>query len=383
MLTTYYNVFYLFIITQGFFFFLLILCTPHGRPLAKKLLLTFIVVQMISPFLNYLSSSSDPLYLTVRYLGDINYLSGPILYFYICALRSPGFVFGLRQLLHFVPPLMAGICLRLIFMRLPEGGELLSSDVWTVRNIVLMIWFLGYLLAGLRLLPGNHWSLREWVDRKENTIWRWLAAPIVFYIVVYLFTISIYVIQLLHVFDMPISAGLPLAMSCRIVFFYLVSIGGYRDRHAYEIEEEKGPDRELEVESSVLQEEPKSKYANSSLSEESLNAVWQHLTDYMRQNEPFLDSGLRLSDLARELGISANSISQVINSCSHQNFHDFINGYRAKKVHALIRSQADTKKPLLDISLEAGFGNTATFYKHFKKHYAKTPAQYRRSCQTR
>lgn len=380
METTFYPSFYLFIITQGFFFFLLIVFTSHGRPLAKKLLLAFIAVQMISPFLNYLSLSSDPLYLTVRYLGDVNYLSGPIIYFYIKALRSPGFCFGLQQLAHFIPPLIAGLCLRFLFMHSLEEPVMKPDDIWSVRNLILMTWFLAYLIASLGLLPASHYSLREWVECKENTIWRWLFVPILFYIAAYLLTIFTYVTHLLSVFDSKFGAGLSLAMSCRIVFFYMLAIGGYRHRYTYEIQAETIQDDDIEENTTTLQEEGKAKYANSALGEEHLNALWRDLNDYMNREEPFLDTGLKLSDLAGKMAIPANNLSQVINRCSHQSFHDFINGYRAHKAHALIQSHADTDKPLLDLSLEAGFGNTATFYKYFKKHYATTPAQYRRSC---
>lgn len=389
MLNEMYPFFYLFIVSQGFFFFLLILAAPHGRPLAKKLLLAFIIIQIVSPWLNYLSGSSNPLYQAVRFLGDLNYLSGPVLYFYIAALRRPGFRFGWRQILHFVPPLLLGLALRIGLELLPQESGLYAEGLWTLRTLALVSWFFGYLVASLQLLPGNSWSFREWMVSREDAIWRWLSAPILFYIGVYLLQISVQLLRLSDVISIERGGYLVLAMSCRIIFFYLVAIGAYRHRYFYETQEEQVPDDDVQALAVDIEPEEKMelevkvKYASSSMSEERLNAIWQQLNDYMHDKEPFTESALKLSGLAQALTVPANSLSQVINSHTQQNFHDFINGYRARKAQTLIESNADTKQPLLELSMEAGFGNTGTFYKYFKKHYGLTPAQYRRSCQAR
>ena len=389
MLNEMYPFFYLFIVSQGFFFFLLILAAPHGRPLAKKLLLAFIIIQIVSPWLNYLSGSSNPLYQAVRFLGDLNYLSGPVLYFYIAALRSPGFRFAWRQILHFVPPLVFGLALRIGLELLPQESGLYAEELWTLRTLALVSWFFAYLVASLQLLPGGCWSFREWMVSREDAIWRWLSAPILFYIGVYLLQIGVHILRLFDVVSIESGGYLALAMSCRIIFFYLVAIGAYRHRYFYEAQEEEVPDDNVQTLAVDIEPdermdlEVKVKYASSSMSEERSNAIWQQLNNYMHDKEPFTDSALKLPGLAQILKVPPNTLSQVINSHTQQNFHDFINGYRARKAQVLIESNADTKLALLALSMEAGFGNTGTFYKYFKKYHGLTPAQYRRSCQTR
>jgi YesN/AraC family two-component response regulator len=100
----------------------------------------------------------------------------------------------------------------------------------------------------------------------------------------------------------------------------------------------------------------------------------------MSKNQPFLDETLKLSQLAEGIGVSSNELSQVINSRAGQGFHDFVNGYRAHKVRALLEDHSNSAKPILALSLEAGFGNSATFYKYFKKHFGVTPSKFRKTC---
>ncbi len=99
----------------------------------------------------------------------------------------------------------------------------------------------------------------------------------------------------------------------------------------------------------------------------------------MYEQEPFLDNELRLAQLASALGVSTQSLSQVINTFSGQNFYDLINGFRARKAVQLLESPGYKSRSILDISMEAGFANKVTFYKHFKKHFNMNPSDYRKT----
>ena len=124
------------------------------------------------------------------------------------------------------------------------------------------------------------------------------------------------------------------------------------------------------------------KYQRSALSQELVDDVWQRVNDYMNKHEPFLDSELRMPQLAAHIGYSPNELSQAINRIAGQNFYEFVNAFRARKAKKLIRARADRKIPMLDIALEVGFASKATFYKHFKRHFNQTPVEYKKYCIT-
>ena len=151
--------------------------------------------------------------------------------------------------------------------------------------------------------------------------------------------------------------------------------------HVYELQEEDKPHNQ-EREEHKIDTESSEKYQKSVLGDEQVKVLWIKLNEHMSNNQPFLDETLKLPQLAEALDISSNELSQVINSSTGQGFHDFVNSYRARKAGALIEAHANSTKPILELSLEAGFGNSATFYKYFKKHFDVTPSKFRKTCQT-
>ena len=363
-----YSLLNLFIITQSLFFFILILAVPHGRPLAKAMLLVFVVSQLATPLASSLSLGSEISQLLINAVHYLIYLAGPSFYFYIKALRSPGFRLSYRQLWHLLPIILILGCAHFLWGD-PEQGYLrvpapLAPPLYLLS---LVIWLLGYLIVGLRLLPGYQWIIKDFFAAKEDAIWRWLIVPVIFYITVYVVLMVGLVIQIaLYPPLLDLGFAFTLIMSARIVFFYFVAIGGYKYRNLYEMVEETSPQE---------------KYQTSALDDETLTTCWQAVTDYVNKHEPYLNTALKLPQLASELQMSGHVLSQVINSRTGKSFPDFINAYRADKVRVLIEEHAHSDQRMISLSQHAGFGNSATFYKYFKKHFNMTPAQYRKSCQ--
>lgn len=371
-----------FIASWGIFFFFLILPTSHDRPLAKAMLLVFVMTQTMTPLGSAILSIGGGSVEVIGYLYNFFYLSGPVFYFYIRSLRQPSFRFDARCLWHFSP----AIFIPLIFYTLVLPIET-SFPTAKIHLLSMLIWFLGYLIAALRLLPGYKYCFDELFEPKQNTIWRWLYIPTLYYIVAYLLRV-IYLITDLA-FSLPkmeVDAGYIITMLARVVFIYLVALGGYRHRHIYELQEEDKltiPDQVADGEGqAATAQSGGEKYQKSILSDEQVEVLWAQLKEHMSKIQPFLDETLKLSKLAEGIGVSGNELSRVINTKTGQGFHDFVNSYRAHKARTLIKQHANSTKPILELSLEAGFGNSATFYKYFKKHFDITPSKFRKSCQT-
>ena len=106
------------------------------------------------------------------------------------------------------------------------------------------------------------------------------------------------------------------------------------------------------------------------------------LESYMVKEKPYLDNTLSLPQLSRQLDISPNYLSQIINDRLNQNFFDFINRYHVDeaKRHLGHPEKADTN--ILTIALDAGFNSKSAFYAAFKKHTGMTPGQFKQSLAT-
>jgi len=80
--------------------------------------------------------------------------------------------------------------------------------------------------------------------------------------------------------------------------------------------------------------------------------------------------------LAKSLNISANNLSQVINSQKKKNFFDFVNTYRIEAIIEKLKNSENKKYTLLSLAYEVGFNSKSTFNASFKKLMGKTPSDY-------
>ncbi|QIA08575.1 helix-turn-helix domain-containing protein [Draconibacterium halophilum] len=192
---------------------------------------------------------------------------------------------------------------------------------------------------------------------------------------------AIYAMELISVFlsyyKLPLS--LELYNAYDIVQLIILLLIGYDARTSLKNSKEirKGWQK-------ILLEEGQSlihpiKYANSNLTPEQSSTLKVKIQEYMETHEPYLESQIRIKDLAKQTKISTHQISQVLNESFHQNFYEFINSYRVKKAIALIEDPANESLTFSAIGFEAGFNSKTTFYQAFKKATGTTPAQFRRN----
>ena len=115
----------------------------------------------------------------------------------------------------------------------------------------------------------------------------------------------------------------------------------------------------------------------SRLSDTESYELRQELLLIMETKAPYLDSDLRLKDLAVALGINRHHASQIINESFKMSFYEFVNNYRVEEAERLINNRRDLK--LTDIGYRAGFNNRVTFYKAFKHKNGISPSEFRQA----
>ncbi len=119
---------------------------------------------------------------------------------------------------------------------------------------------------------------------------------------------------------------------------------------------------------------PSSSENGSGLTSETESEFYALLLDHMEAEQPYLDNQLRLVTLADQIGLSAHTLSHLINERSGMNFNQFINNYRLSHAEDLLES--DIELPVKQVYFNSGFNNKATFYKVFRSKHHCTPSVY-------
>lgn len=120
----------------------------------------------------------------------------------------------------------------------------------------------------------------------------------------------------------------------------------------------------------------KTRYANSNLSEADASTINDRLLQCMEAGKPYLENQLSLRQLAEELNVNANYLSQVINEKHGKNFFEFINCYRVNELKKMMNDPDNRQFTLLSMAFDCGFNSKTTFNTAFKRITGLTPSQY-------
>lgn len=97
----------------------------------------------------------------------------------------------------------------------------------------------------------------------------------------------------------------------------------------------------------------------------------------MEESKMFLIPGLKITDVAMELGTNRTYLSEYINDRFGMSFSDYINGMRVNYAMDMIKDDPD--KDLMDVCYDSGFSSDTAFHRNFKKFAMVTPSTYRDS----
>jgi AraC-like DNA-binding protein len=117
---------------------------------------------------------------------------------------------------------------------------------------------------------------------------------------------------------------------------------------------------------------PKEKYKSSPLRENQSILLAEQIKKHVESHESFLKADLRLPQLARDLNLSPQQLSQAINQGFETSFSDWINRYRIAYACGLLEKGLSAK----EAGYQAGFKSMSTFYEAFKTEKGMTPKGY-------
>ncbi len=349
--------------TQALFLFSLLLAKQQ-KSLADKVLMAWLAgigIHTLIYFLYFQFQLAVPLVINSN--AAFPFLQGPFLLAYVAALVGMRERFAGWDYVHLVP--FAGF---IIFLLLAQGlGTFLVLQTENTRDIsifamaepvtvlllisvpVYIAWSLIIMRRANRALEGPSMSGR----------FRWIWFFIAGLGVVWIIAILSYALTQSESHSSPPH----LVFWALTVFVYGLGYLGLTRTSVFS-----------EPELEVLKKQLQPKYQKSGLKPAEARAAYSSLIGYVDSEQVYLDGDLSLNSLARDLGLSTNHVSQVINEFEQCNFHDFINARRVTEACRRLEQARDIN--LLELAMDVGFNSKSSFNRAFRKFTGTTPSDY-------
>ncbi|UKK47743.1 helix-turn-helix domain-containing protein [Prevotella sp. E9-3] len=105
------------------------------------------------------------------------------------------------------------------------------------------------------------------------------------------------------------------------------------------------------------------------------NLLLARICDLMENEKPYLNSELKVADIAELAGTNSRNVSDCIKAARGCSFSQFVNAYRIDYAKQLLVSQPDIK--VAAVALQSGFANEMSFFRTFKAHLGMTPKEWK------
>ena len=104
------------------------------------------------------------------------------------------------------------------------------------------------------------------------------------------------------------------------------------------------------------------------------DSLLPRICQLMEEEKLYLNSKLKLDDVAERLHTNRLYVSTCINNERGCSFSQFVNAYRVEYAQRLLRKHPHKK--LIEVSIESGFANEMTFFRVFKSFTGMTPREW-------
>ncbi|MEQ8302082.1 MAG: helix-turn-helix domain-containing protein [Cyclobacteriaceae bacterium] len=288
-------------------------------------------------------------------------LLAPLFYFYVRAVVKRSRVSLKKDIWHFIPAAYVMVAYFPYFV-LSAGEKLNVTQSEGSNGLPLVTPHLGVILVGLMVLYLVYiYSIflnrfHEDVDLKIwlRALYFSMAGCVLSYVVYYALVYAS-VLQVEH--DYMITAAMAICIGVTTYF-------GFNQSEVF---------NGLPIEAIV----PLVKYSKTGLNEEQSAELKQELLKVMERERPYLNSEIRLDELAALIGANRHQASQVINAHFQSNFFEFVNQYRIQAAVDILE-RSDPMPNMKELAYEVGFNNYVSFYKSFKKYTGSLPTHYKR-----
>ena len=118
------------------------------------------------------------------------------------------------------------------------------------------------------------------------------------------------------------------------------------------------------------------RYQKSGLGDVDLNPIVERLRELMESEKLYAIEDLTLAQLAGEVELRSQQLSELLNSRMNRSFSAFVNEYRVREACRLLLEEPH--RSVLAIGMEVGFSSNSAFYKAFRTFNRVSPARYRK-----
>lgn len=343
-------------------FLSLLLFTKVGRSTADLVLAFWLFLIAIHQFTYYLLATGK--FPEFPYLLGFEialpFIHGPFLFLYI-ALLTGRKIAKLKCFLHFVPAILIYLVLSKFFLLSVAEKILVYENQGAGYITILKIIHFAvipsgvvYIVLSLLLLKEHRRNISDQLSYSEKINLSWVNKLIA----------GMGVIWLSVLFGNDITT-----FTCVDLFILYIGYFGVKQVGIFSNKLESHTNHSKEINSPF-------KYQKSAIGEELLSEIHLDLLKLMDQKKLFKDPGLSLNDLARQLNVHANTLSQVINTLENKNFYDYINELRINEFNMIVAYPENQKFTLLSLAYEVGFNSKTSFNRNFKKITGLSPTAY-------
>lgn len=294
------------------------------------------------------------------------FLLGPAIYFYSKTLMNPAYEFSKKDWVHFIPALLYILYALVIFI----------TDVWILdsfyfyadgrdKDLDPVYQFIGttylviYVSLSIKMYFNYKLKIYNELSFADAVTYQWFKQFLIA-------LVTILIARIVFLIIYPNWGDFGAKFWYYFIFsvlFYYIALNAYTNTITlsipFELPAEKKP--AVEKGTRLPQDLPASK---------------RSLEKVMKDQSLYRIPTLTLEDLSRELNISKEQISTIINQGFGMNFNDYVNSYRIEEIKKRFKNGDASRFTILGIALDSGFNSKTTFNRAFKKYTGFTPIQY-------
>ncbi|GJM29098.1 MAG: hypothetical protein DHS20C17_17330 [Cyclobacteriaceae bacterium] len=354
-------------------FFSMILLTKEEYTLSDKILRWWLFVLFVHITANLLELMGY--YQKFPHLigssSSLVFLYGPFLYFYAKAYVSGSFEFRKVHLWHLLPFVIYNLALLPFYSqsaayKLHYDQEVLTTHAPWEAMVALVAKTLTiplYLVGTLILLRNHRRNIASYFSDLEKIDLRWLQYLVWSMVGVWGFVLISAVIKFRTNFEDAFHSE-QYIFSAATLWVFGLGYYGLKQTPVFT--------------NAMLRDRRKTAVTprNSKLTPYEAEELRQRLIQHMEKAQPYLRSKLTLHQLASELQLPAQTLSELLNDNLNQNFYQFVNGYRVEEVKKRLQDPKYRNLTILGIALECGFNSKAAFNRIFKQQTGLIPSAY-------
>jgi len=370
------TIFHLIIIFQCFFFSFYLRAQKNERRRNNIILTAFLLcialTQISGVFFHFLelrniifSASPQLFYIDFPF----RYLYMPVLFMYILSVTKSDFRFKKVYLFHFIP--FGFFCLLVLYKfhlnsadtlrEILETGNRFTSLENDIFYLLDNVQFFSYAIVSLIILKKYRIEIKNVYSSIEHINLSWLTFVVLGLTGWKSLSLLNYILWL----ALTDYSGWILYIVAEVAFLTFISIMFLKGL------------KQPVIFSGTNKNQSRQKYEKTLLADAIKEDYKDKLIRYMKSQKPYLEPSLSLDELAEKVSIPPHHLSQILNTCLHKNFFDFINSYRLEESKRILSQQVTDKKTILEILYETGFNSKSVFNTAFKKHIGMTPTQFR------